>query len=327
MPHLSASPYRPPVWLRSGHLQTIYPTLCRRVGGVAYRRERIELPDGDFVDVDWHRAGAPRAALILHGLESSSRSHYVLGMVRALGRRSWDVAALNFRSCSGEPNRLLRSYHSGDTGDAAVILARMAATGYRDLALVGFSLGGNVTLKYLGESPADLPDRLRVAAAVSVPCDLAASAHRLARPTNRLYMRRFIRRLTGKIAAKAGRLPGQVQLADYAGITNFEEFDDRYTAPVHGFTSAADYWARASCLPFLPAIRVPTLVLNALDDPFLTPACHPITAAAANANLFLETPRWGGHVGFIQPGGEYYHETRVGEFFEQTLPAVMGNGC
>jgi len=250
----------------------------------------------------------------------------VLGMARALGRRGWDVAALNFRGCSGEPNRLLRSYHSGDTGDAAAVLARMAATDYRDLALVGFSLGGNVTLKFLGEAPSALPDRLRVAAAMSVPCDLAASARRLARPTNRLYMRRFIRRLVEKIATKADRFPGQVRLTDYDGITNFEEFDDRYTAPVHGFASAADYWARASCLPFLPAIRVPTLVLNALDDPFLTTTCHPVAAAAANANLFLEIPRWGGHVGFIRPAGEYYHETRVGEFFERTLPAVPGHG-
>ncbi|NLI45928.1 MAG: alpha/beta fold hydrolase [Acidobacteria bacterium] len=324
MPHLSASSYRPPVWLRSGHLQTIYPALCRRVDGVVYRRERVELPDGDFVDVDWRRTGAPRAALILHGLESSSRSHYVLGMVRALGRRGWDVAALNFRGCSAEPNRLLRSYHSGDTDDAAAVLARMAAADYRDLALVGFSLGGNVTLKYLGEASSALPDRLRMAAAVSVPCDLAASARRLARPTNRLYMRRFIRRLIGKIAAKAVRFPDQVRLADYKGIINFEEFDDRYTAPVHGFACAADYWARASSLPFLPAIRVPTLVLNARDDPFLTPECHPVAAAATNANLFLETPRWGGHVGFIRPAGEYYHETRVGEFFEQMLPVIKG---
>jgi hypothetical protein len=321
MPHLTHSSYRPPVWLRSGHLQTIYPTLYRRVDGVVYQRERVELPDGDFVDLDWCRTGAPRAVLICHGLESSSRSHYILGMVRALGRRGWDAAALNFRGCSGEPNRLLRSYHSGDTGDLAAVLRRVAGGDYRDLALVGFSLGGNVVLKYLGEDAAAVPVPVRAAAAVSVPCDLAASARRLAKRSNRIYMRRFIRKLGEKVAAKAARYPGQVRLADFAGITTFEEFDDRYTAPVHGFAGAADYWARAACIPFLPAIRVPTLVLNALDDPFLTPGCHPVAAAAVHPRLYLETPRWGGHVGFIRPGGEYYHESRVGEFLGEAAGA------
>ncbi len=253
MPQLTSSCYHPPLWLCSGHLQTIYPTLRRRVAGVAYRRERVELADGDFVDVDWCRGGARRAALVCHGLESNSRSHYVLGLVRALVRRGWDAAALNFRGCSGEPNRLLRSYHSGDTGDVAVVLQRMANVGYRDLALVGFSLGGNVVLKYLGERFAEMPKTLRTAAAVSVPCDLAASARRLARWSNRLYMRRFLRKLDEKMAAKAARFPDQVRLADFVGITTFQEFDDRYTAPAHGFTDAADYYAaalpRRSCPP------------------------------------------------------------------------------
>jgi len=322
MPQLTSSCYHPPLWLRSGHLQTIYPTLRRRVAGVAYRRERVELADGDFVDVDWCRGGARRAALVCHGLESNSRSHYVLGLVRALVRRGWDAAALNFRGCSGEPNRLLRSYHSGDTGDVAVVLQRMANVGYRDLALVGFSLGGNVVLKYLGERFAEMPKTLRTAAAVSVPCDLAASARRLARWSNRLYMRRFLRKLDEKMAAKAARFPDQVRLADFVGITTFQEFDDRYTAPAHGFIDAADYYARASCLPVLPAIRVPTLVLNALDDPFLTTSCHPAAAAETNPCLLLETPRWGGHVGFIRPGGEYYQETRIADFLSAGVCAA-----
>jgi len=319
MPHLPDSPYRPPFLLRSAHLQTIYPALYRRVSGVAYTRERLELPDGDFLDLDWSRIGADRAAVLCHGLESGSRATYVRGMVRALNGMGWDVAALNFRGCSGIPNRLLRSYHSGETGDLAAVVGHVLAGGhYRDLALVGFSLGGNVVLKYLGENPAAVPPAVRVAAAVSVPCDLAGSAARLAAWSNRLYLRRFMRLLKRKIAWKAELFPERVRVGDFAMVSTFQEFDDRYTAPVHGFADAADYWTRASCRQFLPGIRIPTLLLSAADDPFLSPSCFPVVEAAASRWLELETPRWGGHVGFIQPGRDtYYHELRVAAFLRE----------
>lgn len=319
MPYLPDSPYRPPVLLRSAHLQTVYPALYRRVEGVAYDRERLELPDGDFLDLDWSRAGAGRVAVLCHGLESGSRAAYVRAMARALNRRAWDVVVLNFRGCSGVPNRLLRSYHSGDTGDLATVVAHVTGTTRpRAVALVGFSLGGNVVLKYLGESAAAVSAKVRAAVAVSVPCDLAGSARRMAAWSNRIYMKRFLRLLRAKIAHKARQFPDRIREADFEGIATFEEFDDRYTAPAHGFADAVDYWRRSSCRPFLTGIRIPALLLNAADDPFLSASCFPVDEARTSRWLELETPRWGGHVGFVRPGqDEYYHEARAGEFLRE----------
>ncbi len=318
------SMYHPPPWLRSGHIQTIYPHLCRRIDGLAFRRERFELPDGDFIDLDWMEAGSPDLAVLCHGLESSSQATYMLGMARILARRGWDVLAMNFRGCSGTPNRLPRFYHSGDTLDLATLVEALVSAGrYKSLSLIGFSLGGNVILKYLGERGENIARIVRRAAAVSVPCDLAGSAARLAEPLNRPYMWRFLRRLRVKITTKAERFPELFDPADMRGVSTFREFDDRYTAPLHGFKDADDYWTRSSCRPYLPAIRIPTLLVNALDDPFLSPSCYPLAEADVNPCLYLETPRWGGHVGFVQRNsdGDYWHERQVANFLETAGPA------
>jgi hypothetical protein len=317
MPLLDYSTYRPPPLLANGHLQTVLPWLLRRVPGVDYRRERIPTPDGDFLDLDWSPAGGRRLVVVCHGLEGSSQAAYVRGMVRAFNRRGWDGVVLNFRGCSGEPNRRLRSYHSGATEDLAAVLDHVGQTrAYRHLALVGFSLGGNLVLKYLGERGEDLPPALGPCAAVSVPCDLAGSSRRMARPENRIYMLRFMRTLCRKAAHKARCFPGTLSPGDFRGLRTFQDFDDRYTAPAHGFRDAAHYWAACSSRRFLAGIRVPTLLINARNDPFLSAGCYPAAEAAASPQVHLETPVSGGHVGFLTPTltGDFWHEDRVTAF-------------
>jgi len=322
MPVLVHSDYRPPFVLWNGHVQTVYPVLFRPMPKVGPVRERIATADGDFLDLDWHRAEAEapaRLAVISHGLEGHARKKYVAGMARLLTRRGWDVLAWNFRGCSGEPNRLLRFYHSGDTADLhAVLVHGLGRRAYADAVLVGFSIGGNQLLKYLGEDPDRVPNKVRAAVAFSVPCDLAGGARVLARPANRLYMEYFLRGLRAKARLK-NRLFGDVlDLAGLDAMRTFEEFDGRITAPLHGFAGAADYYRRASSLPHLAAIRVPTLLVNALDDPFLSPTCYPRAAAAANDRLVLEMPVSGGHVGFVERNREnlYWSERRAAAFFE-----------
>jgi len=331
MPVVEPSAYRPSLLLRHPHLQTVIPSLFRKVAGVRYVRQRLELSDGDFVDLDWSRCGAARLVLLCHGLESSARSGYIRGMVRALNRRGWDCVALNFRGCSGVPNRLLRTYHSGDTADVATVIQHIIAhCPHRELVLVGFSLGGNVVLKYLGERSRAVPAFITAAAAVSVPTDLAGSAGQLARPGNRIYMRRFLRKLRRKLEEKRALFPDDIHLDGYDGMTTFHEFDDRYTAPYHGFADAAEYWARSSSRQFLPGLRRPTLLINAADDPFLSPSCFPRPEAAENPQFFLEIPGRGGHVGFIRffhPRGEYYHEERVAAFLGEHSRLSPDAGC
>lgn len=317
MPLIETSHYRAPYWLPGGHLQTIHPALCRRVARVTTTAERMELPDGDFIDLEWLAEGRPKLAILSHGLEADARTGYMQGMAAALVRRGWDVLAWNFRGCSGEPNRLLRMYHSGATEDLQVVV-RHAMDRHRaeSIDLIGFSLGGNLTLKYLGELGAEVPKRLHRAVTFSVPCDLACSCRRLSRPANRLYMERFLRSLRKKIHDKCLKFPGDLDASGLARIRTFREFDDRYTAPLHGFRDARDYWERNSCRRFLSQIRLPNLLVNALNDPFLGPGCYPREEAAASDRFHLETPLTGGHVGFagMAASGEYWSEKRAIEF-------------
>ena len=318
MLEIEAISYRPLRRLRGGHRQTIWPSLFRTVEGVAYQRERLELGDGDFLDLDWMRSGTPDApvAVVAHGLEGSSQRAYVRGLVRALHRRGWDVLAWNLRGCSGEPNRLLRTYHSGVSDDLDAVVQHVLGLGVHQLAVLGFSLGGNVTLKWLGEQGAGVDPRVMAGVGISVPVDLAGSAQVMEGLSRRLYMTRFLRTLTEKVREKAARFPGDVELAGLEQMRTFAEFDGQFTAPIHGFASAEDYWRRASSLPLLSEIRVPTLILNAQDDPFLSPSCYPTQVASSTPSLTLLTPRWGGHVGFMAPGDEYWSETVAARFVE-----------
>lgn len=317
MPFIARSSYVAPWWLRGGHAQTIVPAVFRRVARITRERERITTPDGDFLDLDWNRdAGADRVAILSHGLEGESRNAYVQGMAHALRAAGWDVVAWNFRGCSGEINRLLRSYHSGATEDLAAVVEHVFRDGrYGRAALVGFSLGGNLTLKYLGDLGAAVDPRLVGAVAFSVPCDLAASSRALESRANRIYMARFLRDLRRKIRAKMAVFPGQVSDAGLDAMRTFREFDGAYTAPLHGFRDAADYWKRASCRPVLGRIAVRTLLVNARNDPFLPAECFPECEARDSAWFHLDAPREGGHLGFLPARpGPYWSERRAVEF-------------
>jgi len=318
--------YDPPFGFRSAHLQTVYPTLFRKVPLVTDVRERIETTDGDFIDLDWSRPnGSGRLAIITYGLEGHSRSHYCQGMATALHRAGWDVLIWNFRGCSGEANRQLRSYHSGATGELQIVLEHVFAnTHYSQVSLIGFSLGGNLTLKYLGDLGEDLDPRIRGAVALSVPCDLARSAKQLERWQNRIYMARFMRSLRAKVREKAQRFPDALSTDGLDRMRTFAQFDDSYTGPIHGFAGADDYWAQCSCRHVLDRIAVPTLLISALDDPFLTPECYPHEAAAVNPSFTLETPQHGGHLGFVDfnKEGTYWSERRTVAFLDWQMQAT-----
>lgn len=284
-------------------------------------KERLELEDGDFLDLEWGRPSdgdASRLAIICHGLEANAGASYVQETAGVLVREGWDVLAWSYRGCSGEMNRLPRFYHSGATDDlAAVVSHALASHEAEHVDLVGFSLGGNLILKYLGEEQDNISTRLGRAVAFSVPCDLACSAQTLDTAFNReVYMRRFVKSLAAKVRQKALLFPERLDPSGLQGIRTFREFDGRYTAPLHGFRDAEDYWKRSSSRPLLGSIRVPALLVNAANDPFLGPRCYPQAEAAESEFFHLEVPEQGGHVGFASGRGKSWMGERVVRFFK-----------
>jgi uncharacterized protein len=302
------------------HVQTVIPSLLRKVRGVRYQRQRIDTPDGDFLDLDWSRMGAGRLAIVLHGMEGDSGRHYVLGMAKALNRGGWDAVAMNFRGCSGECNKKPRFYHSGDTEDLQTAVSYViAGNNYSELALIGFSLGGNVILKYLGEKAGNVHPSVKKAVTFSVPCDLTACGDKISKSGGGIYLKRFLRLLHKKIKMKMRVMPGSIDDKAYNQIKTLKDFDDRYTAPLHGFRDALDYYEKSSCGPFLRNISIPTLLVNSADDPFLAEAAYPVREARASAHLALEVPDFGGHVGFMafNRSGEYWSESRAVAFLNE----------
>ncbi|MGQ9485210.1 MAG: YheT family hydrolase [Desulfosoma sp.] len=307
---------------RNPHVHMVVANQLRYVSGVRYRRTRLETPDGDFLDLDFSCQGFRRIAVIVHGLEGHSHRPYVLGMVRALQRAGWDACAVNLRGCSGEPNRKPWFYHSGMTEDLETVLRHLVRLSrYESVALVGFGLGGNLVLKYLGERGLDLSPCVQAAVTFAVPCDLAGAARKISEPQNRLYLKRFLKMLRQKIEAKARLFPDRLNTDGYEAIRTLEDLDNRYTAPLHGFQHAQDYYARASCNPFSERIAVPTLLINALDDPFLSPSCFAYREAFRNPHLILETPDHGSHVGFVDVPhrGALWSERRAVAFLQDPL--------
>ncbi|WP_211301986.1 YheT family hydrolase [Chitinophaga niastensis] len=286
---------------------TIYPSLFRSIKPVAYRRMRIATPDADFLDLDFSETGSESIVVILHGLEGNSTRKYILGMVHVFNGAGFDTVSMNFRGCSGEPNKNLCFYHSGETGDLdTVVNYLISLKKYKAIHLVGFSLGGNVTLKYVGERGARLDGVIKSAVAISVPCDLKNSSAELEKRHNIIYMQRFIRDLGHKLLLKKGQFPADVSLENYDQIKSFRQFDDRYTAPMHGFKDALEYWEQCSSKKYLHQIHIPTLLINAKDDPFLGKGCFPYEVADSSKHFYLETPQSGGHVGFVRFGEDFY---------------------
>lgn len=312
MPLLPPPRYRAPIWMPGGHLQTILPALWRKARHQTLEDERLELADGDYLDLEWQRGGSERLAIFCHGMEANAGASYLQEVAGGLAEEGWDSLAWSYRGCGRELNRLPRFYHSGATEDlAAVIDHAIASHPASRIDLVGFSLGGNLILKYLGERGGEASPRLGRAVTFSVPCDLACSAKTLDTAFNReVYMGRFIKTLKVKVEQKALLFPDELDPAGLEGIRTFREFDDRYTAPLHGFRDAADYWAHSSSKPFLEKIRIPALLVNASNDPFLGPACYPREQAERSASFYFEEPASGGHVGFAsrRRGGSWMTE-------------------
>ncbi len=320
MPIIKISNYKPPVFLKNRHMQTMFPSLFRKIKDVNYTRERIITPDDDFIDLDWIKTGSDKAVIICHGLEGNSDRAYVKGMAKAFTKRGWDSAAYNFRGCSGETNKQLRFYHSGATDDLQTVITHIKKLKtYKKIALIGFSLGGNIVLKYFGENGSDIDKIITAGGAASVPCDLTASSIQLAKKTNYLYMLHFLVMLKEKIKNKMELYPDKLSLDKFSEIKTFKQYDDRYTAPIHGFKNADDYWTRSSSKQFLHKIRRPVLLINALDDPFLSSECYPFDEAEKNKYFFFETPEIGGHLGFVNfpLSGEFYQETKISDFITE----------
>ncbi|EAY28615.1 YheT family hydrolase [Microscilla marina] len=321
MPVISESSYRSPFWLPNRHLQTIYPNILRRIEGVHYQRERIDTPDGDFLDLDWCKSpsGQPRLVIMSHGLEGDTHRTYMKGMVRAFRQQNWDVLTWNYRGCSGENNRLIKAYHSGATYDLATVVQHaLSLNVYQEVVMVGFSLGGNLTLKYLGEQGAQLSELITKSVIFSAPVDLAACADEISKPHNFIYAKRFLRTLKQKLKAKIERYPDAFAPGIMQQIKTLRDFDNLYTAPVHGFENAQDYYKQCSARYFLDTIAIPTLIVNAQNDSFLAPTCYPKTQVEKLDWIFLEIPRKGGHCGFApaKPNDLYWSEQRALEFVQ-----------
>jgi len=307
--------FAPPSWARNPHCQTL-------LGAWGWRRhepltrERVALPDGDFVDLDWlsDAPGDGPLLLILHGLEGSSASPYVGRLLKTCRDARWRAVVMNFRGCSGEPNRLARSYHCGETGDLDSVIRHLRSRNPQGLCAVGYSLGGAVLLNWLGEQRTAAG--LLAAAAISVPFDLEGAAERLNRGFSRLYQWALLRQLRRSLSRKAschGHPPPPLR-----SLTTFRAFDDAITAPLHGFANAGDYYRRASCRPHLRHIAVPTLLIQAADDPFLMPT-NPLRPDELSPPMRLELSAFGGHVGFIEGGSPLvprsWLEPRLARFF------------
>jgi len=311
-------PYAAPAWLPGGHAQTIFAAL-RRPLPVAFERERWDTPDGDFIDLDW--AGprdAARRMVLFHGLEGSSKSHYARSIVGHAVSQGWRCVVPHFRGCSGEINRLARAYHSGDYTEIDWILHRVRSLASASpLDVAGVSLGGNALLKWLGESGEDATAVVSHAVAISAPFDLEAAGHALGRGFNKVYTRVFLNSLKRKSAAKLARFPGSVDERAMHASTNLYEFDNAVTAPLHGFRDTDDYWQKAGSWPGLAAIRVPTLIINARNDPFM-PERSLERARSASKHVTLEFPAGGGHAGFLSgpfPGRHGWLAARILDFF------------
>ena len=313
--------YEAPVWLPGGQLQTIYAYYLRQPSTFAYRRERWETPDGDFIDLDWldYAADHSRLVVLFHGLEGCSRSHYAVSLMNALHPQGWLGVVAHARGCGGEINRLPRSYHAGDSAEIGWILHRLKKANPKSrMCVVGVSMGGNDLLKWLGEQGTQALSVVDRAVAVSVPVDLEIAAKQLDSGWNKqIYTRNFLRTMKRKVLAKIAAHGLELDPRAIRAVATFREIDSLYTAPAHGFGDAEDYWTRSSSKPWLRHIKVPTLLINARNDPFFPELALPTPGEVSDA-VTLEYPKSGGHVGFVSgrfPGRLDWLPGRILGFF------------
>jgi predicted alpha/beta-fold hydrolase len=322
--------FQPAWWLKSPHIQTLYPALLRKALPIKRIRERLWTPDKDFIDLDWYGDDKTSLVILLHGLSGSSESGYILGLQQALLTQGFSSVAMNFRGCSGEPNYLARSYHSGETEDIDFVYQTLRQRHPKTaLAAVGFSLGGNVLLKWLGEQGKNA--HLCAAVAVSVPLVLSECASRLDKGFSKIYRKHLLDELKHYIHKKRDYLTSKGhsseadklrQLGDLSSISSFWQYDDQVVARLHGYKDATDYYNRSSSRQFLSAIQTPTLIIHAQDDPFMTAAVVP-DASELSSQIELEIYPHGGHVGFIAGQKwlhlDYWLDRRIPTFLQSWL--------
>lgn len=321
MPHITESVYKPAWFLPNGHFETIYPSLFRKIKDLGWQRERLELQDGDFLDLDWLFGQNKQLAIITHGLEGSSRRPYCAGMAKKMSETGWDVLSWNCRSCSGEMNRTIRLYSHADIEDIATVTAHAALKNqYDSIVLIGFSMGGAISLNYLGRHK-NVNPAIKAAIGFSMPTHLQTSVNRLEEPENLIYKKRFLKQLSQKISFKANQFPGELDAGKLSAIKVWSDFDEWYSAPMNGLSNAAEFYEKASAINVLSEIKVPFLICNAQNDPLLGPLCSPVEMAKAQDNFWLETPRFGGHVGFYpyNDKGFSWAEERVPQWLDTVL--------
>lgn len=316
---LISSAYEPPYRIfRNGDASTLYAALLRKIKNVRQQRERLELSDGDFMDLDWTYCGkqTQTCIIVFHGLEGHAGRPYILGTAKIFSESGCDCCAPNYRSCSGEANRLFSSYHSGRTEDVQAVIEHVLSKGqYQNIILKGFSLGGNLVLKYTGEN--QFPHELKATIAISAPVDLEGCMYQLHKPRNFVYSTDFLLTLKQKLRNKQPDYPDRISENEIRKIKTLKAYDDYYTARANGFASALDYYQKSSSRRLLQEIRIPVLLINSANDPFLSESCYPREEAGKTENLFLEIPRYGGHVGFLDRNNVYYNEKRSVGFLRE----------
>lgn len=318
MPVIDETSYNAPYLFARSHLGTIIPNLLRFPGLISYDRQRIFTPDGDFLDLDWSVEGSDKLLILCHGLESSSKATYVVGMVKYFNKRGYDTLSFNFRSCSGEMNLTVPFYHPGQTDDLQQVIDEGIKRGYKEIYLAGFSLGGALILRYLGERPNSLPEEIKRAAVFSAPSDLGATARHLGEGSGLVYGKGFLFKYRRKMALKEKTRPGTYKMELWNEIKSMQDFDEAFCAEWYGHKDRFGFYDAISSKHLLPQIAVPTLIVNAMNDPFLPPECYPFEEAKSAENVFLEVPEMGGHVGFMTFSwkGIYWSETRTADFLE-----------
>ncbi len=314
--------FSPSLPFKNGHFNTIYRPLFMK-NTIVYDRTRVTTWDADFIDLDFSLVGSKSLVLLIHGLEGSSQSNYMITTSNYLNKKGFDTVCMNLRGCSGEDNLLLGTYHSGKTDDVDFIIKYLNKNySYDEIILVGFSLGGNLTLKYLGEF-SDIPSEVKGGVAVSVPVDLTSSQAELNKLKNKIYLNEFLKTMKLKLLKKAEKFPDfKLNKELLFKASKFRHLEKQYTVPVFGFESSEDYWQKASSKPFIPEIKVPTLLINALNDSFLSKECFPSKEAKNMKNFYLLTPNYGGHVGFISSFTNTENdwlEKRIAQFIEETI--------
>ena len=316
-----ASDFNPSLPFKNAHFNTMYRPLFMK-DTINYKRKRVTTWDADFIDLDLSIVGSSSLVLLIHGLEGSANSNYMISTSNYLNKDGFDTVSMNLRSCSGEDNLLLKTYHSGKTDDVDFIIKHLIANyNYQNIIIVGFSLGGNLTLKYLGEYN-DIPTQVKGGIAISVPIDLTSSQAELIKLKNKIYLNEFIKSIKLKMLEKADKFPDfNLNKELLFKATKFRHLEKQYTVPVFGFKNSEDYWQKASSKPYIPKIKAPTLLINSLDDSFLSKECYPFDEAENSSKFHLLTPNYGGHVGFISSFSdqEKWIEKNITHFIKENI--------